>query len=84
LTVNNTNGITIPDGDLSVSTGVTPTFTMTAGNINTRSNALTLAASTIAAGTYTYTAGTIIGKLKKWINTTKVDVRKFIPWCLCD
>lgn len=45
----------------------TPTLVMSAGNITTGSNTLTLGASDALPGTFTYTNGTIIGKFKRWI-----------------
>lgn len=69
LNVNNTNGIVITGGDLTISTGTTPTLTMAAGNITTGANTLTLGGSAAVPGTYTYTAGTIVGNFKRWIST---------------
>lgn len=76
LTINNSSaaGVTFADANSLLSgsnTGtVSSTLTMTAGVINTGSNALVVGVSAAAAGTYTYTAGMITGKLKRWISTT--------------
>ena len=67
LSVSNPNGIIISGGDLTISTGATPTLTMTTGNITTGSNTLTLGAGTTVPGTLTYTSGTIIGSFRRWI-----------------
>jgi len=46
---------------------VSNALTMTAGNINTGSNILTIGTGTGAVGSLTHTAGILIGKLERWI-----------------
>lgn len=76
LVINNSNpaGVTFADANSLLSgsnTGtVSGTLTMTAGVINTGSNTLVVGVSVAAAGTYTYTAGMITGKLKRWIGAS--------------
>lgn len=53
---------------------VNNTLTMTAGNIDCGANSLTLGISTASTGTLTYTAGTIIGNFKRWVNSTGVGI----------
>lgn len=53
---------------------ITNAYTQTAGNINVGSNTLTLGTSTAAVGTLNYTAGTIIGKFRRWINATGTGI----------
>jgi hypothetical protein len=62
LNISNTNPVTIAGGDVA-----TNMLIMSGGNIITGSNTLTLGTSAAAAGTYTYTSGTIVGKFKRWI-----------------
>ncbi len=49
---------------------VSGTLTLTAGIINTGSNTLVLGTSATAPGSYTYTAGMIVGKFKRWLTNT--------------
>ncbi|WP_118950050.1 T9SS type A sorting domain-containing protein [Taibaiella helva] len=73
LTINNTSvsGVTFADANSLLSganTGtVSGTLTMTAGKLNTGSNTLVLGISGATPGTYTYTAGIIVGKFKRWL-----------------
>ena len=73
LTINNTSstGLTFANTNTLLSgtnTGtVSGTLTMTAGMINVGANTLVLGTSPTSAGTYTYTAGMIIGKFKRFI-----------------
>ncbi|MDF2382550.1 T9SS type A sorting domain-containing protein [Nostoc ellipsosporum NOK] len=64
LSAGNPNGIVINGGDITTST-----LTMSTGNITTGSNTLVLGTSATALGTYSYTAGTIVGRFKRWIGT---------------
>lgn len=70
LSLNNSNGLTIAGGDLTISAGTTPTLSMLDGNITTGSNTLTLGTSAALPGTFTYTSGTIVGKFKRWLSAT--------------
>lgn len=63
LSISNPNPITITGGDV-----LTSSLTMSAGNIITGSNTLTLGTAAATPGTYTYTAGIIVGKFKRWVN----------------
>lgn len=73
LTINNssTGGVTFADANSLVNgtnTGtVSGTLTMIAGSVNVGANALVLGTSASSTGTYTYTAGNINGKFKRWI-----------------
>ncbi len=62
LAFTNTNPTTIAGGDVTANVLV-----MSGGNIITGSNTVILGTSAAAAGTYTYTSGTIVGKFKRWI-----------------
>lgn len=64
LGVNNTHaaGLTLAN-DFSISN----TLTHVAGIINMGSKTLTIGINSTTLGTYTYTAGRIVGKIKKWI-----------------
>jgi hypothetical protein len=71
MQINNSNpgGIIISTNTALSGTGtgtVNGTLTMTAGVLNVGSNTITVGVSTAAPGTLTYTAGQIIGKLKRW------------------
>ncbi|KAA5537353.1 T9SS type A sorting domain-containing protein [Taibaiella lutea] len=76
LTVNNTNatGVTFADANSLLSgtnTGtVSGTLTMTAGKINVGSNTFVLGISASSTGTYTYSAGVIIGGFKRWLGSS--------------
>lgn len=76
LTINNTStaGVTFANANTLLSGAnagtVSGTLTMTAGMINTGNSAIVLGISAAAAGTYSYTAGTIAGKLKRWISAS--------------
>ncbi len=49
-------------------------LTLTSGNIDCGANTLTLGLSTASTGTLTYTSGTVIGKLKRWVNSTGAGI----------
>ena len=66
LTVNNANGVTLA-GSISVGN----TLTMTQGNIISGANTLTISNS--AAGSLSYTAGTITGKIQRAVGSTGVE-----------
>lgn len=66
FTVNKASGTVSLVNDL----GVSNILTMTAGNIDCGSSTLTLGTSIASIGTLTYTSGTIIGCLKRWLNAT--------------
>ena len=70
VTVNKVSGTV----SLANNINVNSTLTMTAGNIDCAANTLTLGVSTASTGTLTYTAGTIIGNFKRWINSTGVGI----------
>ncbi len=76
LTINNNNtaGVTFTNANALLNgsnTGtVSGTLTMTAGIINVGNNTLVLGTSATATGTYTYTAGAIAGKFKRWTTGT--------------
>jgi len=70
LTINKTSGTVM----LANNVNVNSTLTMTAGNIDCQSNTLTLGVSTASTGTLSYTAGTISGSFKRWINSTGVGI----------
>lgn len=80
LVINNTNGVTLAGGNLTMNTGTTPTLTMTLGNFNIGANNITLGLSgaTVAlAGTLTYTAGFITattGTFTRWYTTTGLPI----------
>jgi hypothetical protein len=69
LLFNNTNatGITFPAVDFSTIYGITHTAGIVTMGIGM--NTLTIGVSAASSGSYTYTAGRIIGKIKKWIPT---------------
>jgi len=70
LTVNKSGGtLNISTSDITVSNALT----MTLGNINCGSRILTLGTGTGSIGTLNYTAGTIIGKFKRWLSGTGTD-----------
>ena len=69
FTVNNSNaaGITVANN-----LQVAGTFTHTLGIVNMGANTLTIgvsAATTTTAGTWSYTAGRVVGKVKKWFTS---------------
>jgi hypothetical protein len=71
MQINNSNsgGIIISTNTALSGTGtgtVSGTLTMTAGVLNVGSNTITVGVSTATPGTLSYTAGQIIGKLKRW------------------
>lgn len=74
LTVNNTSvgGVTFANANSLLSganTGtVSGTLIMTAGTVNVGANALVLGTSPSSTGTYSYTAGMIVGKFKRWLS----------------
>jgi hypothetical protein len=76
LTINNTSstGITFADANSllnGTNTGtVSGTLTMTAGTVNVGTNALILGISAATPGTYTYTAGMIVGSFKRWLGAS--------------
>lgn len=66
----NTNGVTFNANALlsGANTGtLSGTLTMTTGIVNTGGNSLVVGISNAAAGTYTYSGGVVMGKLKRWI-----------------
>lgn len=69
LTINKPSG-TVPLVD---NVQVNSTLTMTQSNIDCGANTLTLGTSIASPGTLTYTAGTIIGKFQRWLNTTATN-----------
>lgn len=70
LTINKASGTVSLANNVIVNT----TLTMTAGNIDCGANTLTLGTSTVSTGTLSYTAGTVIGNFKRWINSTGVGI----------
>jgi len=68
LVVNNTS-LTFISGDVDV----TNTLDLTSGNILAGANRLTLGTSTANIGTFTYTAGTIVGEFERWLNALGTD-----------
>jgi hypothetical protein len=60
---NNVNSLTLAGGDLVVRGN----YTQTNGNIDLGANTLTLGTSAVSPGTFTYAAGTLIGKFRRWI-----------------
>ena len=68
LLFNNSNatGISFP-GDVSTIYGVTHTAGIV--TLGTGTNTLTIGTSAVNSGTYTHTAGRIVGRIKKWIPT---------------
>ncbi|MBI4645820.1 MAG: hypothetical protein HY738_04250, partial [Bacteroidia bacterium] len=70
LTINKTSGTVI----LAYNINVNNTLTMTQGNIDCQSYTLTLGTGLGSTGTLTYTAGTIIGNFKRWVNSTGVAI----------
>jgi hypothetical protein len=73
LTVDNTSGTPVTFSNSIAASG---SLTLTNGVLNLGANTLTLGTSATAAGTYTYTAGYIQGKFKRWI-TTATGARGF-------
>lgn len=67
LTVNKSGGTLNLSGNVTVSN----TLTMTAGNINTGSDKITVGTSTAVPGTLSRSGGTIIGIYEKWLPTTE-------------
>ena len=72
LTINKASGTLILANDVVVSN----TLTMTAGITDAGSNKLTLGTGTGNEGTYSYTAGQIIGQFERWVanTTTGTDI----------
>ncbi|MBL4578049.1 MAG: hypothetical protein JKX74_06215, partial [Flavobacteriales bacterium] len=67
--VKGTGTLTCND-NVTVSTTAGGTLTMTSGNIDMKTNVLTLGTAATNLGTLTRVSGTIIGKFERWINTT--------------
>lgn len=72
------NNVTVnkPSGTVTLANNlqVNSVLDMTAGSIDCGSYTITLGVSTASTGTLSYTAGTIIGKLKRWINSTGTGI----------
>ena len=69
--VNNSGtGLALSNGNITVSNALT----MTQGNINVSTYTLTLGTGTGNPGSLSHTAGTIISKFERWVNSTGVDV----------
>ena len=70
VVVNKTSGKVIVNTSLVAERGLT----MMAGDIDMKSNKLTLGLSTSIVGTFSWTSGTIIGKFERWISSAGVPV----------
>lgn len=57
MTINNTNGVTLSGGDLTLTSGLT----LTVGNVTTDANILAISSS----GSVTHTSGHVVGNLRK-------------------
>ncbi len=68
MVVNKTSGKVILNTSLIAERGLT----MIAGDIDVKSNKLTLGISTAIIGTFSWTSGTIIGKFERWISSAGV------------
>jgi len=73
LTINNANGVTLG------SNLITPSLTLTSGNIDAGANTLFVGTSPTTLGTITRTSGTIIGNLAKWIPVTVSTTTTVFP-----
>lgn len=70
LKINKSSGEVVLSNDVIVSN----ILDLTLGNINSGINTITLGTSTSSAGTLNFTAGNIIGKFKRWINTSSTPI----------
>ncbi len=70
MVVNKSSGRVILNTNVIAERGLT----MISGNIDTQSYKLTLGQSTAITGTFSWTSGTIIGKLERWIATAALPV----------
>ncbi|MEM9327749.1 MAG: hypothetical protein AAGA85_18920, partial [Bacteroidota bacterium] len=69
LTVNKSSGALVLADDVVVDN----TLDMTAGNVNTGDNVLTLGTGTGNVGTFNYTSGYILGSFRRWITTSATN-----------
>ena len=73
----NANKLTI--GGSTATVTVSSTLTMTSGNIDCGTTTFELGTSAASPGTLTYTAGTVIGKFKRWVSAGAASVSLKFP-----